>query len=133
MEGACYSHRAEVPHRHSYISYNDTHPIYKKCQDHRLSKLNSLLAGALSALNPESTTFLDVSGVKHIMDLSRVNVIETEFKVAEQSFSLQKQSELTGVLHIASTAMCKNSFCTLRNVFSCNASQKKGPVGSAGL
>ena len=65
--------------------------------DHRFSERNSQLAVALSALNLESTAFLVFSAVKHIMDLSQADVIETDFKVAKQFFSSQKQSEPMGV------------------------------------
>lgn len=51
------------------------------------------LAHALVALNPESDTFLDVKAVKHVPDLSRLPVPETEYKVAKQFSSSQKQSQ----------------------------------------
>jgi len=115
--------------------------------DQRFSECNSQLAKSLAALNPESDTFLDAKAVKHIMDLSGSPVIEAEYEVAKQFFSMQKQSQpiegdwtiqhilsnyhmhlkampsvMTAFKHAltfgASTAMRKNSFSTLRNVFS---------------
>ncbi len=115
--------------------------------DYRFSERNSQLASVLVALNPESTTFLDISAVKHIIDLSWSPVIEMEHKVAKQFLSSQKQSQPMEadwiIQHIlskyhthlmampsvltafklaltfgASMAMWENSFSTLTNVFS---------------
>ena len=36
-------------------------------------------SSARVTLNPESDTFLDVKAVKHIMDPSRLSIIETEY------------------------------------------------------
>ena len=72
--------------------------------DHRFSERNSQLARALVALNPESDTFLDGKVVKHIMDLSRSPIIETEYKVAKQVFSSQKNHSQSRGIGLSSTS-----------------------------
>ncbi|KAL0968294.1 hypothetical protein UPYG_G00264930 [Umbra pygmaea] len=113
--------------------------------ERRFSERNSQLASALAALNPEADNFLDVKAVKHILDLSQSIMIDAEFEVAKEFLMSQKQamqqdwtiqhiistyhnhliampSVLTAFKHAltfgASTAMCENSFSTLKNVFS---------------
>uniref|UniRef100_A0A8C1RPS8 DUF4371 domain-containing protein n=1 Tax=Cyprinus carpio TaxID=7962 RepID=A0A8C1RPS8_CYPCA len=113
--------------------------------ERRFSERNSQLASALAALNPEADNFLDVKAVKHILDLSQSIIVDAEFEVAKEFLMSQKQamqgdwtiqhiistchnqliampSVLTAFKHAlsfgASTAMCENSFSTLKNVFS---------------
>ncbi|KAJ0066809.1 hypothetical protein NL108_002860, partial [Boleophthalmus pectinirostris] len=113
--------------------------------ERRFSERNSQLASALAALNPEADNFLDVKAVRHILDLSQSTVTDAEFEVAKEFLMSQKQatggnwtiqhiistfhiqlsampSVLTAFKHAltfgASTAMCENSFSTMRSVFS---------------
>lgn len=113
--------------------------------ERRFSERNTQLASALAALNPEADNFLDVKAVKHILDLSQSIIVDAEFEVAKEFLMSQKQamqgdwtiqhiistyhnqlitmpSVLTAFKHAlsfgASTAMCENSFSTLKNVFS---------------
>ena len=113
--------------------------------ERRFSERNLQLASALTALNPEADNFLDVKAVRPILDLSHSIVTDAEFEVAKE-FLISKKQAMEGdwtIQHIistyriqlsampsvptafkhaltfgASTAMCENSFSTLRNVFS---------------
>ncbi|KAK0153405.1 hypothetical protein N1851_004914 [Merluccius polli] len=125
--------------------YYDTIDSVVGEMERKFSERNSQLASALAALNPEADNFLDVKAVKHILDLSQSFVIDSEFEVAKEFLMSQKQamegdwtiqhiistyhnqliampSVLTAFKHAltfgASTAMCENSFSTLKNVFS---------------
>jgi len=74
------------------LFYNTIYSVLGE-MDHRFSERNSQLVSALVALNPEGDTFVDVKAVKHIMDPSRSPIIKTEYEVAKQFFSSQKQSQ----------------------------------------
>ncbi|KAI2645227.1 Zinc finger MYM-type protein 1 [Labeo rohita] len=115
--------------------------------DQRFSEQNSHLYRALAVLDPESDLFLDPETVKCIMDLTQSPICYAEFEVAKNFLRSQKESKtegdnwttklilskyhkalqtmpsvLTAFKHAltfgASTAMCENSFSSLRNVFS---------------
>ena len=125
--------------------YYDTIDSVVGEMERRFSERNTQLVSALAALNPEADNFLDVKAVQHILDLSQSIGIEAEFEVAKEFLVSQKQamegdwtiqhiistyriqlsampSVPTAFKHAltfgASTAMCENSFSTLRNVFS---------------
>lgn len=114
--------------------------------DTRFSERNTKLATALVALDPESETFLDIKAIKHIMDLTNSTIVEEEYVVAKKFIRTQMDGETIdgkwtikrllslhhktleampsvlialkhGLTFGASTAMCENSFSTLKNVF----------------
>lgn len=111
----------------------------------RFSERNSKYITALDALDPGSENFLDEGKVKPLLDLTNTEMIESQFTVARQfcqtlctgqdekitlvkllsNYSSVFQAMpgvLTALKHSltfgASTAMCENSFSTLKNVFS---------------
>lgn len=111
----------------------------------RFSERNTQLARSLAALNPENGTFLDPHLLQHIMTLTKSTISETECVVAKQFIRTQTEKQPNerwttqkllstyhktleampsvvtamrlGLTFGASTAMCENSFSTLRNVF----------------
>ena len=105
--------------------------------------------GALKALDPEDTVFLNASKVTPLLKLSNTFVVDTEYTVAYQFLRARMDdtspsdggrwtmakvlkylhqpleampSVITALKHAltfgASTALCENSFSTLKNVFS---------------
>uniref|UniRef100_A0A3B1J476 DUF4371 domain-containing protein n=1 Tax=Astyanax mexicanus TaxID=7994 RepID=A0A3B1J476_ASTMX len=114
--------------------------------DARFNERNSQLMDGLSALDPGSPNFMDVGKVKPLLDLTKTDMVEAQFAVANQflqtrligldgeKLTLEKLVQkfstvleampcvLTAFTHAltfgASTAMCENSFSTLKNVFS---------------
>ncbi|RXN04563.1 zinc finger MYM-type 1-like protein [Labeo rohita] len=111
----------------------------------RFSERNSQYMSALDALDPGSKNFLDAGKVKPLLDLTNTEMVESQFTVARQFWQtlctdqdekmtlvklLSNYSSvfqampvvLTALKHAltfgASTAMCENSFSTLKNVFS---------------
>ncbi|KAL0146682.1 hypothetical protein M9458_058022 [Cirrhinus mrigala] len=111
----------------------------------RFSERNSQYMSALDALDPGSKNFLDAGKVKRLLDLTNTEMVESQFTVARQFWQtlctdqdekmtlvklLSNYSSvfqampvvLTALKHAltfgASTAMCENSFSTLKNAFS---------------
>ncbi|KAK0144461.1 Zinc finger MYM-type protein 1 [Merluccius polli] len=113
----------------------------------RFSERNSELMTALQSLDPNSETFLDVKHVKPILTLSSTEINEAEFVVARQFLKTNMTaddetwtiSRIIKTFHSAleampsvmmafkhaltfgaSTAMCENSFSTLKSVLTDN-------------
>ncbi len=109
------------------------------------SERNSKYITALDTLDPGSENFLDEGKVKLLLDLTNTEMIQSQFTVARQfwqTFCTGQNEKITlvkllsnyssvfqampGVLTAlklavtfgALTAMCKNSFSMLKNVFS---------------
>uniref|UniRef100_A0A8C9YYB0 TTF-type domain-containing protein n=1 Tax=Sander lucioperca TaxID=283035 RepID=A0A8C9YYB0_SANLU len=113
----------------------------------RFGERNCVLMDALTSLDPEDSTFLDVSKVKPLLDLSNTAIVESEYTVARRFLSEQMKvssppdggkwtmkkvlkhfhkpleampSVMTALKHAltfgASTALCENSFSTLKNI-----------------
>lgn len=51
--------------------------------DQRFGEWKSHLYCTLTALDPESDSFLDPETVKHIMDLTQSPIVDAEFEVAK--------------------------------------------------
>ncbi len=111
----------------------------------RFSKRNGKYMAALDALDPASENFLEADKVKPLLDLTKTEMVEAQFTVAreflknrctgldEEKLTLSelvaKESRvfsampavMTAFKHAltfgASTAMCENSFSTLKRVF----------------
>ncbi|CAL9701671.1 unnamed protein product [Knipowitschia caucasica] len=111
----------------------------------RFSERNGTYMTALNALDPVSVNFLEANKVKPLLDLTNTEIIEGQFTVArdylknrctgqdEEKVTLSQlvakeymvlsamPAVMTAFKHAltfgASTAMCENSFSTLKNVF----------------
>ncbi|ROK87106.1 hypothetical protein DPX16_10246 [Anabarilius grahami] len=55
----------------------------------RFGECNCVLMDALRSLDPEDSTFLDVSKVKPLLDLTNTPIVESEYTVAHQILSVQ--------------------------------------------
>lgn len=55
----------------------------------RFGERNCVLMDALRSLDPEDSTFLDVSKVKPLLDLTNTPIVESEYTVAHQFLSMQ--------------------------------------------
>ena len=108
----------------------------------RFNETNQEFAVSLKAMDPGSEDFLDTEKLKPLMDLTSTEINETQFVVAREFFQSQGGDRMTlselVTKHItvftalpqvlaafkqamtfgASTAMCENSFSTLKRVFS---------------
>ncbi|CAL8337226.1 unnamed protein product [Boreogadus saida] len=110
--------------------------------DARFSERNNKYLEALSVLDPSSQDFLNTEKVKPLLDLTQTEMDEAQFIVARQFVRNQDGETLTlgqlvskykdvfsamplvlmafkhALTFGASTALCENSFSTLKNVFS---------------
>lgn len=110
----------------------------------RFSECNEKYMAALNALDPISENFLEANKVKPLLDLTNTEIFEAQFTVAREFLKNRctGQDEEKGTLSqlvakeymvfsampaimttfehaltfAASTAMCENSFSTLKNV-----------------
>lgn len=104
----------------------------------RFGECDCVLMNALRSLDPEDSTFLYVSKVKPLLDLTNTPIVESEYTVPHQFLSMQMKDsfpadggkwtmkkvlqhfQMTALKHAltfgASTALCENSFSTLKNV-----------------
>lgn len=72
--------------------------IYYSCIDsvcgeirNRFGKHNCDLIEALNALDPGNATFLDVTKVKPLLDLTKTSAVDSEFEVAHNFLSTQME------------------------------------------
>lgn len=111
----------------------------------RFSEHNSKYMAALDALDLGSENFLNAESVQPLLDLTKTEMVESQFTVACQFWQTRSTGQdenltlvklftnysgvfqampvvLSALKHAltfgASTAMCENSFSTLKNVFS---------------
>ncbi|KAF4096007.1 hypothetical protein G5714_023610 [Onychostoma macrolepis] len=76
----------ETELRRMYFSYIDA--VCGEMKE-RFGERNCVLMDALRSLDPEDSTFLDVSKVKPLLDLTNTPIVESEYTVAHQFLSMQ--------------------------------------------